>query len=146
MALMQWNDDWGLGIAELDAERRELVGLYNEIYLSLRRGDSRRTLLGGLTRLLDRAETLYAAEERAMETAGYPLWQDHRNEHRDYLQRMRRFEGALAEGRLEIDLPVLQFTRHWLNGHLEDADGNFGNFLARNPEAMDALEVQTQLT
>ncbi len=142
MAIIKWTDEWGLGLAESDAGRREMIGLYNEIYLALKRGDSRRTLVSGLTHLLDCAESLYAEEEQMMEAAGYPMWPEHRDEHRDFLQRMRRFESTLAEGNLVIDLPVLQFMRHWLTGHLYDSDGAFGRFLARNPEALVALVAQ----
>ena len=142
MAIVQWSDEWGLGLAEPDVGRRELVGLYNEIDLALKRGDSRRTLIAGLTRLLDRAEVFFADEEKLMEAAGYPLWPEHRDEHIDFLQRMRNFESALIEERLAIDLPVMQFLRHWLTGHLNESDGAFGRFLARNPEALAAVVVQ----
>lgn len=142
MATIKWTDEWALGLADPDGGRRELVGLYNELFLALKRGDSRRTLLGGLTRLLDCAERFHAEEEQLMEAAGYPMWPEHRDEHRDFLQRMRRFESILAEDRLAIDLPVLQFMRHWLVGHLNDSDGAFGRFLARNPEALVALAAQ----
>ncbi|MBU0741979.1 hemerythrin family protein [bacterium] len=141
MAIMQWSDKWGFGLAEPDADRRELVGLYNEIDLALKRGDSQRTLIAGLTRLLVRAESFFAEEEKFMEAAGYPLWPEHRDEHHDFLQRMRNFESALIEGRLAIDLPVLQFLRHWLTGHLDESDGAFGRFLARNPEALVAVTI-----
>jgi len=142
MATLHWTDEWGLGLAEPDANRRELVGLYNEIVLAVKRGDSRRTLVAGLSRLLDRAEGIFGEEEKLMEVAGYPLWPEHRDEHRDFLQRMRNFEQALAEGRLSIDLPVMQFLRHWLIGHLNESDGAFGRFLARSPEALVAITLQ----
>ncbi len=142
MATITWTDEWTLGLAEPDGARRELVGLYNELFLSLKRGDSRRTLSAGLTRLLDCAEHLHVEEEHLMEAAGYPLWPEHRDEHRDFLQRMRRFESTLAEGRLKIDLPVMQFMRHWLVGHMNDSDGAYGRFLARNPEALVSLAAQ----
>ncbi len=141
MATMQWSDEWGLGLAEPDTGRRELVGLYNEIDLAVKRGDSRRTLIAGLTRLLNRAEGFFAEEEMLMEAAGYPLWPEHRDEHRDFLQRMRNFESALIEQRLAIDLPVMQFLRHWLVGHLNESDGAFGRFLARNPSALVAVAI-----
>ena len=142
MATITWTDEWAVGVSEPDGGRRELVGLYNEIFLALKRGDSQRTLLGSLTRLLDSAERLHHEEEQLMEAAGYPMWPEHRDEHLDFQQRMRRFESTLAEGRLAIDLPVLQFMRHWLVGHLNDSDGAFGRYLARNPEALVALAAQ----
>ena len=143
MATMHWSDEWGLGLAEPDTDRRELVGLYNEMGLALKRGAPRSTLIAALTQLVDRAERAFDEEEKLMEAAGYPLWPEHRAEHRDFLQRMRGFEAALKEGRLAIDLPVLQFMRHWLVGHLTDSDGAFGRFLARNPAALATLALQT---
>jgi len=142
MATLHWNDEWGLGLADPDANRRELVGLYNEIDLALRRGDERQRLVAGLTRLLERAECIFEEEEEIMLVAGYPMWPEHRDEHRDFIQRMRTFEQALDEGRLQIDLPVMQFLKHWLSGHLDESDNAFGRFLARSPEALQAISLQ----
>ena len=42
MALFDWSDDYELDIAQIDDQHRELVKMINELYASLKAGDSKR--------------------------------------------------------------------------------------------------------
>jgi hemerythrin len=140
MSAIAWNDELELGLPLIDEQHRRLIDRYNELAAAYRRREPDDDLARRLGILVDCAVVHFTSEEALMATLGYAGLQEHREEHQDLLQRVQRFQTALAEGRQTITLPVLQYLQHWLLGHVRGADGDFARAARRL--AAEALVAQ----
>ncbi|MDO9170567.1 MAG: bacteriohemerythrin [bacterium] len=131
MSAIVWKDDLELGLPLIDEQHRRLVDRYNELAAAYRRREADAELAHRLGVLLDCAAVHFVSEETLMEELGYVGLAEHREEHQDLLQRVRRFQTVLAEGRQTVTLPVLQYLQHWLLGHIRGADADFGKAARR---------------
>ncbi|MBA4378997.1 MAG: hemerythrin [Gemmatimonas sp.] len=131
MSAIVWKDELELGLPLIDEQHRRLVECYNELAAAYRRREADVELAHRLGVLLDCAAVHFDAEEALMDELGYVGLDEHREEHRDLLQRVRRFQTVLNEGRQTVTLPVLQYLQHWLLGHHRGADADFGKAARR---------------
>ncbi len=140
MSAIVWKDDLELGLPQIDEQHRRIIGRYNELAAAYRRRETDAELAHRLGVMLDYTAAHFTAEEALMAELGYVGLAEHREEHQDLLQRVRRFQAVLAEGRQTITLPVLQYLQHWLLGHIRGADVDFGKAARRI--AAEALVAQ----
>lgn len=136
MMLIEWRDDFKTGIAGVDFEHEQLIGLINRLYERLGAASGRHEAVGEfLAELHDGISAHFALEEKLMRKRKYAGFAEHKGDHEKLLDEIRdimedheqgRFENAserLAE-RLDI-----WFSRHfntfdrWLHGAIPDGGG-----------------------
>ncbi|HYH19498.1 MAG TPA: hemerythrin family protein [Azospirillum sp.] len=137
MADLEWNEAYGIGVPELDADLRRLHDLYCAIRASLEGGGA----IGGVSadlravcaELIDTARGHFAREERLMEAYDYPDRAAHAKLHQSFLEQVEdvwtfvRDDGARDDYMARF--LVLGFIGKWLKMHIMVVDQKFGEFL-----------------
>lgn len=120
---IQWNDDFLIGIAELDHEHRSLVEDINRLHAELRAHEERARVEATLGEILARMEAHFALEETAMKDHAYPHYAEHKAEHEALLDTVTGFivqyqkgPGSGAAGALEKTLD------EWIVDHILTSD------------------------
>lgn len=129
MITLDWDPELETGIARFDAEHRRIFTLFNELVVARRRDEPSAGLASRLDALVAAVEEHFASEEELMAEIAYPGLAAHSEEHHDLLQRVRRFQAAVREGRQAITLPVLQYLSKWLTTHVHGADRDHARLL-----------------
>ncbi len=139
MTTLAWNEQWRMGIEDVDRARREVLQAYEQLRGAVRgeAGPGTRTRLLG--ELMAAMERLFVEEEGVMVAVDYPGAEDHFREHHDLLARLGRYRDALEAGWQALDLPATQFIGSNLSGHFTDEDRTLVTWLAR--EGVEALAV-----
>ena len=122
--LLQWSEDYRLGIPAVDQEHRAFFDLVHDIETRLASGDDpgARTVLAALRTY---AETHFAHEEEFLERVSYPGLARHRAEHAVFLRDLAALEAAPS---VPTTVTALM-ARAWIATHILGTDRRYSRWL-----------------
>lgn len=129
--LIQWKDSYCIGVARIDEQHRQLIGMLNELYRTIGTDIEPASvwhLLQGFNRY---ADTHFSYEERlAREHATPPAqFAAHRGEHEAYCERMARFREDFEKGDRHASVQLMAFLSNWWLSHILVLDVELGKHL-----------------
>lgn len=89
MALVEWREEFKVGIASVDHEHRQLIGLINDLHADLAQHPSGEAILRMLGEVYARISAHFALEERVMRERGYDALEEHKADHERLLDEIR---------------------------------------------------------
>lgn len=81
MSLIQWRDEYATGVASVDHEHKELIGVLNETAEKIAPGCDADEVRDHLVEIHERISSHFALEEKVMLDRAYPKFSDHKNDH-----------------------------------------------------------------
>ena len=129
MPLMEWKDEFAIGLEAVDFEHRELIGLINELHADLSRPESEVTVPEFLGEIYAKIAAHFALEEREMRVRGYDEYADHKADHERLLDEIREImddyelHGAFDEETLALQLG------DWFGTHFRTKDARLHKHL-----------------
>jgi len=131
VTLLEWRENFSIGIAEVDHEHRELIGLINSLHAAL--GDDRASgqVEAFLGEIFADIAAHFALEERVMRERRYDAQGEHKADHERLLDQLRDMMDEQAEG---VELNDARFggqLAEWFAGHFRTHDARFHRQLAR---------------
>jgi len=129
MPAISWNDDYRVGVPELDAQHRRLFDLAKRLDAEIGLGAKRETTAQVLTQLLDYAKTHFTAEERYLAEWGYPDQLLHHSEHKAFEEKLRDFCEAFASGRHGLVSDMHDYLTEWISSHILGSDKKYAPFV-----------------
>lgn len=98
MTLIDWKEEFSLGVPAIDHEHREMIDLINETYLAVKEGDGRSRIGEFLGEIYARINAHFALEEKIMREKNYDEYADHKADHErlldQILELMDQYEGG----------------------------------------------------
>lgn len=129
---LQWRDSYATGVAEMDAQHKELFNQINALLNAALQGKGRDEIAGTLRFLERYVLTHFSAEEKLMQSVGFPGLADHRKEHQAFVtelgQLKARYEQTGATTQLVLD--VQRRVMDWLMNHIRMEDQKYGQYMA----------------
>jgi len=129
MSFFTWKDQYELGIESIDNDHKILVGLINEIYIALAKGEAYEIVQGIVSRLVDYAKFHFKREEDYMKLINYSEFYKHESEHIYFSKKVYNFVEKIDAGVPNITLEVITFLRDWLINHIQQTDNKLGDEL-----------------
>jgi len=133
--MFEWKPEFAVGMPHIDAQHRELFRLAEALYVAMSAGQGKAALEGTLDRLVKYTEEHFAAEERLMRLNDYTFQAAHKAEHRALTRKVVDFQTEFNHGRATLAVPVLQFLRSWLEGHIKQSDMKLAGFIRQRTAA-----------
>ena len=127
---MAWNDSWLVGVAEFDAQHKNLVSLLNELHQSMSLGRGRTVIGDVLASLVGYTQSHFAAEERLMQKYNYPGLGMHKLEHDQLARKVLEFRRGFEAGNVTVSIEVMEFLKAWLRDHILGSDKRYAGFFA----------------
>jgi len=84
--LLEWHDDYLIGVAELDYEHRDLFRQLNTLHMELQVHEQQENIEACLGEIHTRIVSHFALEERFMREHATPGYIGHKQEHDDFLE------------------------------------------------------------
>lgn len=131
MTLLHWQDNFAIGIAEVDHEHRELIGLINALHAALGAERSGERVEAFLGEIYTDIAAHFALEERVMRERRYDALADHKADHERLLDQLRDMMDAQADGSVLEDARFAGELAEWFSGHFRTHDARFHRSLAR---------------
>jgi hemerythrin len=122
MSLLQWTEDFRVGVAEVDHEHRELIALINSLHDEMCEGTGRDAIVDSLGEIYAQIAAHFALEEKYMRESGYMAYAEHKEDHEILLDDLREImdrvadDGSYDEQRLSKDLS------YWFSEHFRTHD------------------------
>lgn len=98
MALIEWREDFSIGVPEVDHEHRELIDLINAAHAELAEAPSNNSAAEFLGEIHARIAAHFALEEKLMREAGYDRLGPHKAAHETLLDDIRDLMDACETG------------------------------------------------
>lgn len=89
MTLIEWRKEFETGVAEVDHEHRELVGLINELHSQLQEDAQKEMVSDFLGEVFAKISAHFALEETVMRKHRYDEYAEHKAEHEKLLDDLR---------------------------------------------------------
>ncbi|HWI64443.1 MAG TPA: bacteriohemerythrin [Symbiobacteriaceae bacterium] len=129
--LVQWQESLAIGVAEVDAQHKEIFHRVNGLLTAMQEGRGRQEVAEVIDFLGKYVVAHFAAEEKVMSQHGFPGYAAHRQKHAAFVADFMELKRELdAHG--TSSLLVIQVQRRvveWLVGHISKEDRQIAEFI-----------------
>lgn len=118
MGLIEWKDEFSVGVPAVDIEHRDLIEMINDLHGLLGEGATREQVSAALNEIFTQISAHFALEEKFMRDVRYDGLAEHKEEHENLLDELRDImdrvhdDGSFDEERLSRELESW-FTEHF---------------------------------
>lgn len=129
MQLLEWKDEFSLGIPEIDYEHRKLIQLINEMLVKIYETDREDNTSDYLGEIYARIALHFALEEKIMREKNYDQLADHKADHDKLLDEIRDIMDHYSD-MMEIDTDkFVDELNHWFTDHFSTKDARLHRYL-----------------
>ena len=125
MALIEWTRDLSVEIDALDDQHRQLVDIVNQYDDAIRRELEPRQINEILNDLIGYTQEHFGYEENLLAEAGYPGIRHHQDLHRQFLQKIERFQFDFVQGDAKVLQEIREYLKYWLISHIVMDDNDY---------------------
>lgn len=122
MPLIVWDEKFSVGVAAVDHEHRELIGLVNEIYDRLKDPAASVTVPDFLGEIYARIAAHFALEESIMRAKNYAHFAGHKADHERLLDEIRDIMDDYEDGESFDEQRFARRLGEWFTGHFGTHD------------------------
>ena len=128
--LIEWRDEFKIGIPAVDHEHRQLIDLINALHRQMSDKDEPAVVEGFLAELFAEISAHFALEEKLMRDLKYDQTDAHKAEHERLLDEIRDIMEAYADDAYyDYEDALGAHLRIWFSGHFSTADVRLHRFL-----------------
>ncbi len=129
MAYFNWTDDLSVKIPTIDEQHKKLIGMINDFYDSFKSGQNKEKLVELVSGLKDYTSYHFSTEEDLLTQHGYPGFDNHKEQHVAFVEKVDDFHQRMESGKLLVSLEVTNFLKDWLTSHIKKTDHEYSSFL-----------------
>ena len=136
MPLIAWNEDYSIGVPQLDEHHQHLFFLSNRFHDIFVKEAPSQDLSPLFDELIDYIIYHFAAEERLMQELRFPEYETHRKEHETFSKRLVELDKQSSQDKKHLLIETVVFLHTWLKSHILQSDAEFGRFIALDYNAV----------
>lgn len=122
MSLIQWKEEFSVGVAAVDLEHRELIELINRLDADMVEYATQETVVSKLGEIYARISAHFALEEKIMRDADYGDYAAHKNDHERLLDSLLDIiDGVDGAGRYDR-MALSGSLDSWFSDHFRTHD------------------------
>ena len=130
MKICEWNSDYSVGIAELDAHHRQLFEILNELFTLMGEGADDRSIIHVINELIDYTHYHFDEEEKIMAKMNFPDLESHKELHKQLIQALKGFydeaQGGMA---IFVAIKLADIGLSWLKNHILTVDHQYYEYM-----------------
>lgn len=130
MTIIEWEEEYSVGIPAVDHEHKELIKLINETYEKmLRRQDADEGVEEFLGEIYAKISAHFALEEHVMQEKHYDHFEDHKADHERLLDDIRDIMDEYESRRHFSREELAERLRTWFSDHFKTRDARLHGHL-----------------
>lgn len=131
MPRIPWKESYSVGVRELDEQHQRLLEIINDLGSTREEKRDSHRFFAVLNALIKYAESHFETEERYMREHGYADFEDHREQHVLFTERIFLLQAKLEREEPRVRDEVLDFLREWHLSHVLGVDRHYIRFFAQ---------------
>ena len=134
MEKIEWTEALAVGDEMIDEQHKELIVKLNDLSKALEEHKEGALVMKTLDFLMKYTNFHFSEEEKKMQAAGYPYYEEHHKLHQEFIAKLKELEQDFFEDSVtrELGESVNTFMWNWLVDHIKEVDKNFGRYLDAN--------------
>lgn len=129
MDLIEWKDEFCVGVPSVDHEHQEMIALINELHEGVSSDASSATVLEFLGEIYARISAHFALEEKVMREKAYDEYEDHKTDHEELLEEILDIMHRYEDGGFYDDAELANVLKTWFTGHFQTRDARLHRHL-----------------
>jgi hemerythrin len=129
MTLIEWRDEFKIGIEEVDFEHQELIELINDSYSEAKNEGAKIDLIDCLGEIFAKISAHFALEEKDMRKLKYDQYEDHKQDHEQLLDDIRDMMDEYEDVSKIDEKEFGQRLTDWFVNHFSSKDARLHKFL-----------------
>lgn len=126
--LLEWCEDYMLGIKEIDEQHKSIVDIINEVHIAIQQGTRNHKFITEILKRLDIfVRDHFSYEEKLFQAANYDEMEQQKKEHRIFSRQVKELHDEFAEEFFDLR-SVLKFMVGWFLEHTQGSDRRFVEF------------------
>ncbi len=135
MALVTWSEGLSVSVQEMDKQHQELIRLINQLHEAMKNGKGKDEIGKVLTGLIRYTKIHFAAEEKLMQEAHYPGYQQQKSAHEALVKQVLDLQTRFNANETLKPAEVITFLSNWLVNHIKGEDKKYAPFLTKNQKS-----------
>lgn len=129
MENINWSDRYSVGVAKLDEQHKQIIGMLNRLVTSPEARDANsETISEILTTMTRYSLEHFKTEEGLLKKHGYPDLDKHRQEHIAYRKKAIDFSTATSLGVESVPQILVTYLFEWWTKHILEEDMKYKSF------------------
>ncbi len=122
MLLIEWQENFNVGIAAVDLDHRELIDMINARHADLLAAGANGSILAFFGDIHARISAHFAMEEQLMRERGYDQYQAHKRDHERLLDEIRDLADDYEDAELFNEAEMSRRFTRWFVEHFKYMD------------------------
>lgn len=132
MAIVEWNEDMSVGVAELDGHHKKLLSMINRLVVAIGEGKGKEHVGNSVSELVDYTEYHFNLEHEYFHKFGFVESAEHMEQHTAFVKKIRETSEKVKSGKLVLSINILYFLKDWLVKHIMVVDKKYTQLLHDN--------------
>jgi hemerythrin-like metal-binding protein len=128
MEIINWKNEFSVGVKEMDEQHKKLLGMINRLVEEQHTLTDPKTIAELLTEMTDYAQVHFRAEEYLMAEYGYDQLDRQERQHQEFIDKTVSFYSATDLGPNILSVALLDFLGTWLINHILKEDMKYKEF------------------
>jgi hemerythrin len=129
MMLFPWKDEYAINIKKIDEQHKKLVGYVNQLYQTMKSGNSNEVIGDILDGLVIYTVHHFQTEEKLMFKHGYSDYEYHKKQHEELEKKVKNFVEKYKKNEARLPIELADFLKNWLINHIGSSDKIMGKYL-----------------
>ena len=129
MAIIEWKDEYSVGIQSIDQQHKIWIGLINKLHDAMSKGEGKKILSDIYEEIVAYTKTHLKNEEILFQKYSFPDIAAHKLVHDKLTQQVLDKQKEIQEGKTVLTMEVMTFLKNWLIDHIQNTDKKYSAFL-----------------
>jgi hemerythrin len=129
MSLFNWDEKYSVKVDSLDTQHKKWIDLINTAHAALTGGESSNKTSEFIQQVIDYTQYHFDAEEKLLEENDYPDLAIHKEQHKNFVEKVASLKSDLDEGKEIEGLDFLALLLDWMLEHINGSDKKYSDLL-----------------
>jgi len=122
---LDWVPAFETGIAEMDAQHKQLITLANQMYASFKFDKNKKEIKENIRSFMDFASYHFGNEENYLEKFNFEFAKEHSADHKLFLKTLSQFQIDYAANKVKFLDNTMESIKKWLFHHFSEVDKKY---------------------
>jgi len=130
--MLEWKEEYSLGLQEIDNQHIKLIELINRLYDAFIKRQQSDEVIKVIVELSEYIDVHFSTEEVYFKRFNYAETTEHIKEHHFFIEKVKEFQTQVKENKGRYVFNIINFLQDWLVNHVTVTDKKYIECLKKN--------------